>query len=350
MVKPATTHSLGRDPVMWLGIILGALVTLGTAPDPAGAGRSAESAEQVSFHNGSIDLSGTLYIPSGVGRYPAVVVFHAAGGGTRSFHAYQHLATALPAAGIAVLIFDRRGSGSSTGDFNTATFQDLAADGIAGVELLKSRRDIDPERIGVWGVSQGGWLGPLAATMSRDIAFVVSVSGPGVSPAGQMDYAAATALRAAGHPPEIIDRALRIRAVVNDYYRGRATRTDAEKAIATIRHEPWFSQVFLPGRGDLPAEPRLTKWYAEMDYDPLAALARVRVPIAFFFAQADPWVPVEESIANIRQATRSNPAVTIQRIPQADHLMETGTPDSGGPISELYLNQLLGWLRETIMR
>jgi hypothetical protein len=335
---------------MQLRIILGILLTLGSAPDLVRAAGSAQSSEQVSFHNGNVTLLGTLYLPAGGGRHPAVVVFHAASGGTRDFHAYQHLATALPAAGIAVLLFDRRGSGTSTGDFNTATFRDLAADGIAGVGLLKSRRDIDPVRIGVWGVSQGGWIGPLAATMSRDIAFVISVSGPGVSPAGQMDYAAATALRAAGHPPEIIDRALRIRAVVNDYYRGRATRNDAENAIATIRHEPWFSQVLLPGRGDLPADPKLTKWCAEMDYDPLAALARIRIPIAFFFAQTDSWIPVEESIANIRQASRSHSAVTIRRIPQADHLMETGTPDSGGPISELYLSQLLGWLRQTITR
>lgn len=328
-----------------LGSILGVLLMLGSRADPAATISKAPIAEPVSFQNGNVSLSGTLYRPVGPGRHPGVVVFHAAGGGTRDFHAYQHLATALPAAGFAVLIFDRRGSGESTGNSSTATFQDLAADGVAGIAFLKSRPDIDPKRTGVWGVSQGGWLAPLAATMSGDVAFVVSVSGAGVSPADQMDYAAAHALRASGQPVGVVDRALRVRAVVNDYYRGRATQSEAEQAAASIRSEPWFGQAFLPNGGHPPPDPKRTKWYAELDYDPLAVLSRVRVPIAFFFAEADSWVPVEESIRNIRRAMGSRSGVTIARIPQADHLMETGAPDSGGPISRQYLTQLIEWLR-----
>jgi pimeloyl-ACP methyl ester carboxylesterase len=133
---------------------------------------------------------------------------------------------------------------------------------------------------------------------------------------------------------------------VNAYYRGKGPRSEAEQAIATIRQEPWFGQVFLPNSGVLPADPKRTKWYAEMDYDPLEALGRVRVPLAFFFAQTDPWVPVEESIMRVRQTTRSNPSVAIWRIPAADHLMETGRPDSGGPISAAYLKLLLEWLSQ----
>ena len=195
-----------------------------------------------------------------------------------------------------MLLFDRRGSGASDGDFNAATFAVLAADGIAAVTFLRSREEIEPGCVGVWGMSQGGWLAPLAATMSDDIAFVVAVSAPGVSPAAQMDYAAARALRANDQPPGVIERALRVRAVVNDYYRGRAAESQAEQAVAGIRNEPWFGQVFLPNAGDLPRNPTQTKWYTEMDYDPLNAISRVRVPIVFFFAETDAWVPVEESI------------------------------------------------------
>jgi pimeloyl-ACP methyl ester carboxylesterase len=314
----------------------------------ASAAPQAPRSEPVSFHNGNITLSGTLYRPAGTARHTGVVVFHAAGDGARDFHAYQHLTTALPAAGFAVLLFDRRGSGASVGDLNSATFQDLAADGIAAVAFLKSRQDIDPACIGVWGVSQGGWLAPLAATMSGDIAFVVAVSAPGVSPAAQMDYGAAHALRAIDQPPGVVERALRVRAVVNDYYRGRAAESQAEQAVAAIRHEPWFGQVFLPNAGNLPLDPTQTKWYIEMDYDPLEVLSRVRVPIVFFFAETDAWVPIEESITNIRRATATHSGVTIARIPQTDHLMETGAPDSGGPISEQYVGRLLEWLDQTV--
>ena len=333
---------LPSHPIIILGILL-----LGSLPATTHGTDPTETSEHVSFSNGAVALSGTLYLPKGGPRHPAVVAFHSANGGTRDFHAYQHLATSLPAAGIAVLLFDRRGSGASSGDFTTASFQDLAADGIAGIGLLKARDDIDPSRIGVWGVSQGGWLGPLAASMSRDIAFVVSVSGPGVSPAKQMNFAVANALRRAGQSPAVVSKALQVRDTVDDYFRGRLTKDAAEQAIASIRQERWFGDVFL-GSGGLPDDPARTKWYLEMDYDPLDALARVQVPIAFFFAPADAWVAVDESISAIRRATRFNAAVTIRTIADADHLMETGPPDSGGPVSRKYLNELLVWLRERV--
>ena len=301
--------------------------------------------EDVSFGNGSATLAGTLYLPPGPGPHPAIVAFHPASGGTRDFHAYRPLADLLAPAGFAVLLYDRRGEGGSTGDPASSTFEDLADDGLAGVALLRSRPDVDPARIGVWGVSQGGWLGPLAATRSRDVRFVVSVSGPGVTPARQMSYAAQFALEAAGESREVIDRALDVRAQLDDYYRGRAARADVERAVAGIRNEPWFDRVYLPGGGALPEDPAHARWRVEMDYDPLAVLARVDVPILFLFAETDKWVPIAESISNVRAATSSLPDVTIRRIPGTDHLMETGPPGSRGPISEAYERALVAWLR-----
>lgn len=330
------------------GVPLVALFVVACAARAELAAAPAPRSEEISFRSGPVLLAGTLHLPAGPGRHPALVALHSASGGTRDFHAYAHLATELPGAGFAVLLFDRRGAGRSGGDAGSATFEDLAADALAAVSFLETRAEIDPARIGVWGVSQGGWLGPLAASHSKDVAFVVSVSGPGVSPARQMAYAAATALQVAHQTPEVVERALAVRSVVDDYYRGRVTREIAEQAVAGIRAEPWFGQVYLPGGGRLPDDPAHTKWFAEMDYDPLRAVERVHVPIAFFFAENDSWVPVEESIAAIQRATRSNPAVEIVRIAGADHLMETGVPDSGGPISATYVDQLLEWLRKTV--
>jgi pimeloyl-ACP methyl ester carboxylesterase len=185
-------------------------------------------------------------------------------------------------------------------------------------------------------------IGALAATMSRAVAFVVSVSGPGVTPAKQMNYSAAYALRAAGERPDVIERALQVRAVVDDYFRGRATRRVTEQAVENIRRQPWFDQVFLPIGDNLPGDPKHTKWYSQMDYDPLEVLARVKVPIALFFAETDPWVPVEESMTLVRQATRSNPDVSIRRVPKTGHYMEVG---ADGQVSHDYVTQLLQWLR-----
>ena len=303
--------------------------------------------EAVSFKNGDVTLAGTLYLPQKKGRFPAIVVYHAASGGNRSFSFYEHLKTSVPSKGFAVLLFDRRGSGSSTGNFASADFTDLAKDGIAGIEMLRNRDDIDPERIGVWGVSQGGWIAPLAATLSEDISFVVIVSGPGVTPSEQMSFAAGYSIKEAGYPKETAAEAFKLRQLVDSYYRGKAEKAKVEKAVEAARKEPWFSLAYLPRRGVLPDDPQTTKWFQEMDFDPLPTLARVKVPILVFFGETDRWVPIVKSIEKIKKATANNKSVEFNRIKGADHLMMTGVPDSGGPVSGEYLELLIKWLRRT---
>jgi Predicted hydrolase of the alpha/beta superfamily len=80
-----------------------------------------------------------------------------------------------------VLGYDKRGVGESTGDWNAATYEDLAGDAVAAVEYLKTRRDIDAAQIGLLGISQAGWIMPLAAVRSKDVAFLISISGAGVT-------------------------------------------------------------------------------------------------------------------------------------------------------------------------
>jgi len=330
-----TSAQVGRS------LLLAALVATPshrTPPFPP-VGRSTDN---VSFKSGDLTLAGTLYLPTSPGRHPAIVVLHASNGGTRDYHAYQHLARSLPPAGFAVLIYDRRGEGASTGTAGSATFRELASDGVAAVAYLETRSDIDRSRIGVWGVSQGGWLAPLAATMSPEISFVIAVSAPGVTPAQQMDYSATYALHAAGAPQSAIDRTLEVRGVVDQYFRGRSSRADAERAIGTIRQQPWFGQTFVST--DVPADPKQSRWYGQMDYDPLAVVTRVKVPILFFYAQDDAYVPVDESMRLVRKAARVSD-ITIRRIPGTDHFMETGKPLSAGPISRQYVDELLAWLR-----
>ena len=82
--------------------------------------------------------------------------------------------------GVAVLGYDKRGVGGSTGDWNTASFDDLAGDAVAAFEYLKTRSDIDRAQIGLLGVSQAGWIMPLAAVRAKDFGFLISISGAGV--------------------------------------------------------------------------------------------------------------------------------------------------------------------------
>lgn len=304
----------------------------------------------VSFSSGNVRISGSLLLPDGTARHPAVVVLHTSGGGTRDFEAYRHLAEQLPRAGIAVLLYDRRGTGQSEGNADTATFQDLASDAVAAVEFLRARQDIDPERVGVWGLSQGGWLSLLAAASSKDIAFVVSISAPGMPPAAQMDYAAERALRGEGRSEQVIRKALAVRAAVNDYYRGRSTREAAERAVREIRGEPWFSSVMLPASGAIPEHPESTRWHRQVDYDPLPALRRVNVPTLLIFAGDDPWVPVEASIAAIAPIVAAKPDMTIRRVGGTGHYMESVGAANLSVTSEAYVSAMLEWLKSVLSK
>jgi dienelactone hydrolase len=138
--------------------------------------------EAVSFRSGTVTLAGTIVRPAAATRSPAVVLFHGSGPQRRDLTTARWFAEQ----GILALAYDKRGVGESTGDFRAVPFTDLCDDGLAAIDLLKRRSDVDANRIGVWGLSQGGWLGPLAASRSPDVKFVIAVSGPGVSPGEQM--------------------------------------------------------------------------------------------------------------------------------------------------------------------
>ena len=119
--------------------------------------------EAVRFQSGDVTLAGTLFIPDERGRHPAIVLFHGSGPEPRN----PSVADWFARHGVIVLTYDKRGVGESTGDFRAVSFTELADDGLAAIQLLRARPDVDAERIGVWGLSQGGWLGPLAASRSK---------------------------------------------------------------------------------------------------------------------------------------------------------------------------------------
>ena len=148
-------------------------------------------------------LSGLLQLPDSPARpVPAVVLVHGSGRLSARDMLYGS-GQRLAAMGFAVFAYDKRGVGASTGEYTSIgpansvhMFDLLATDALAGVEMLKSRRDIDPRRIGLFGISQGGWIAPLAASRNSSIAFVVALSGPAVSVGEEIAYS-----RLAGDDP-----------------------------------------------------------------------------------------------------------------------------------------------------
>jgi uncharacterized protein len=169
-------------------IALVALFTVACGGSDAGAPSAPSQLATIhTFPSGDVRLAYTLDVPTGTGPFPAIVMGHGSGEATR--HQLASLAQGFVAAGFAVLRYDKRGVGDSGGVYEVAgnvansarVFPILAGDMLAGVEFLKTRPEVDGSRIGLFGVSQAGWIIPLAASRSSDVKFMILVVGPTVS-------------------------------------------------------------------------------------------------------------------------------------------------------------------------
>jgi alpha/beta superfamily hydrolase len=137
-----------------------------------------DTSEDVTFSNGDVRLAGTLVAPRTAARHVAIILVHASCAEDREY--LLPFARFLVRHGIAVLGYDKRGVGASTGDWKTASFDDLAGDVVAAFRFLSGRTDIDSTAIGLLGWSQAGWVMPLAAVQEPRLAFLVSISGASV--------------------------------------------------------------------------------------------------------------------------------------------------------------------------
>lgn len=276
--------------------------------------------EKKTFENGPTKLSGTLYLARGRKPQSAIVVTHAAAAPLRDLPLYRHLKEMLPALGIAVLVYDRRGSGKSGGDLQTSDYALLADDALAAVRMLKADTRIDPQRVGIWGLSQGGWLALLAASRSSEPAFIIAVSAPLVSPDVQMMFRSVNVLRVNGYPQADIEQMIATRKAVDDYMRGSGHRATAQRLVDAAKTKPWFEFLYM---GETVTDRATSRWRKEIEFDPLRTLDGVKIPALVIYGAADPVVPVAVSVERLRAA---HPKLDVAVIAGADHSMQVSVP------------------------
>jgi len=313
---------------------------------------------EVHFANRGARLAGTLYMPESGSHVPAVVVFWGAALPTRQFALYKHLTEALPAMGVAVLVFDRRGSGASSGTIHGTDYKLLASDGVAAARFLAGNPRIDARKIGYWGLSQGGWLAVLAASQDQNAAFAVSVSAPLVTPAEQMDFAVGNLLAVHGYSQADIDQAIGVRHAWQGFLRGSVAFDAALQAIQGTDGKPWYGLEFMPDAADFAKQPENKEWKRDMDYDPLRIADDVHVPVLFIYGGADPWVPVARSIEHLQTLAKWRPNLEYRVIAGANHSMmlpkkvtmafDHETLLNEAPAAPAYFMVLASWIEQQV--
>jgi len=252
--------------------------------------------ESVEVRNGDVVLRGELLVPATSARHPAIVLAHGSGPATRHVGMWNVFFVRL---GMAVLSLDKRGVGESTGDWRTASMDDLASDWLAGVAFLRSRSDIDPKRIGVHGSSQGGWTAPLMAARSSDIAFMIVRAGSGTNIADTILHEIEWSAREKGLPePEISEGMTAARVAMTMMVRGAST----DEYDAAMK--PYRSRDSWPDNFPLIDErPRGQNWIRlNAAYDSVDSVRKIHVPILWFLADNDHNVPTAISAPRLRQA------------------------------------------------
>jgi dipeptidyl aminopeptidase/acylaminoacyl peptidase len=268
------------------------------------------------------------------------------GHGSRAQHrgAARFEALALCRAGVAALIYDKRGVGESGGDWRQASFDDLAGDAAAGLDWLAARSEIDASRIGIYGHSQGGSIAPLIASRWQRIAFVAAGAGAGL-PMGEVER---YSLRNAVSPlaRDAADRAEAF-AFVDRIVEAGATGRGLDALIADAPRyadRAWFSPVEPPPRDNF-------YWAFQRRiaaYDSTIHWRSVHAPVLLLYGERDERVPVEPSIAAIRAALPADTRVEVVVFDDADHPYNLRTDGPWPRLAPQYPGVLVEFVRRAV--
>ncbi len=302
--------------------------------------------EEVEFENsaGGFKLAGTLTEPETGGPFPAVVLITGSGPENRDEEVFGHkpflvLADYVTRQGIAVLRYDDRGVGKSGGSSQTATTVDLATDAQAAFEYLKTRKEIDPKRIGLLGHSEGGVIAPIVANEAPDVAFVVLMAGTGLPGDSVLMLQSQLVAKAEGAADTTLAKSAVVqRALLN------LAMSEPDTAVAAAKLRPLLKQAMTQlspndsqalSSSDQAVEQQvkqvLTPWFRYfLTYDPRPALRQLKVPVLAVVGSKDVQVAPEENLAAIEAALKegSNKDYTVRELPGLNHLLQTA--NTGG--------------------
>ena len=319
--------------------------------------------EEVTFANpkAQISLAGTLTLPSGQGPVPAAILIAGSGPHDRDENVAGHrpfvvLADHLTRKGIAVLRYDKRGIGKSTGNYDQATTEDFASDATAAVDYLKSRKEINAKKIALIGHSEGGLIAPMIASRSSDVAWIVLLAAPGLKGEQIMLLQSEMILKAAGFDDERIARARDFS--LQSYVLARKERDPEvlEAKLTDLVDSTGMSTTLPPTALKPQAKMMTSPWFRFfLDYDPIPALKKTQCPVLAVNGDKDLQIASKENLAQIQKALQEggNKDFQTHEFAGLNHLFQhapTGSPTEYGGIQETFAPEVLSLVSDWILK
>lgn len=332
------------------------------------------NAEEISFSNDGNTFSGTLTYPKTGEKFPAVVMITGSGAQNRDeeifgFKIFGIIADHLTKNGIAVLRYDDRGTGKSKGKtVNESTTEDFAGDVGAAVDFLKTRTEIDAGRIGLFGHSEGGIVGPLTASRRSDIAFLVLMAGPGVKGVDIIKEQSKLIMKAENATDndvegyvmmiDMIYETLKKEGNINELesqleqnVKDSYDKMSAEEKKAIKDKDAWVKETVSSTISQFN-----NKWMKFfLSYDPAPALTKIKVPVLVLFGEKDLQVPPKQSQKYIEDALRGggNSDFVVKVFPNANHLFQeagTGSPNEYSQLPKAFVPGFLETVSDWILQ
>ncbi len=326
--------------------------------------------EDITFVNSqaNISLAGTLTLPSKEGVFPAVILISGSGPQNRDEELLGHkpflvIADYLTRNGIAVLRYDDRGVAASKGNFGSANSADFATDVESAIAYLKTRKEINQNKIGLMGHSEGGLIAPMVAARSKDVSFIVLLAGPGIPGNELLLLQQKLIASALGAEQEEIDKSAKINTqlfekVVNSNNEAQLKSDLTAFLNETLNKDPNFvtpggvsKDEFISMQVDQITSPWMQYF---LKFDPSTTLVHVKCPVLAVNGEKDLQVAAKENLAGIKKslAKGGNKNVTIKAYPNLNHLFQecsTGLPAEYSTIeqtfSPLVLTEILEWIK-----
>ncbi|MEA9414715.1 alpha/beta hydrolase family protein [Flavobacterium sp. PL02] len=324
--------------------------------------------EDVTFKNekAGITLAGTLTLPKKEGVFPVVILISGSGAQNRDEELAGHkpflvLSDFLTKNGIAVLRYDDRGTAQSTGNFKNSTSLDFATDALAAVNYLQTRKEINKQKIGLIGHSEGGLIAPIVATNSKNVNFIVLLAGPGL-PGNQLLLSQQKLIaQTAGMSEADIQKAQETnKTAFNIIAKSKSPeqlKTDLTAYMTQVaKNDPNKPTGMTDAEYvKLQTDKILTPWMVTfLTFNPVPTLERVKCPVLALNGAKDLQVAPKENLTAIKEAILKggNKNVTTKELPNLNHLFQeckTGLPQEYATIEQTFsptaMNEILDWIK-----